>query len=58
MQADEGLTHIFYVKPISNNRDFASEVLLARGLSAPDEGDVCREMQVPGARGKGKGNFK
>lgn len=49
MQADEGrVIYIFYVKPIFNTRDFASKVLLARGLSAPDEGDVCREMQGPG----------
>lgn len=49
MPGDEGhVIYIFYVKPIFNTRDFDSKVLLARGLSALNEGDICREMQGPG----------
>lgn len=45
--------YIFYVKPTFNTCDFDSKVLLARGLSAPNDGDGdnFREMQVPGGQG-------
>lgn len=41
MQADEGcVIYIFYVKPIFNTCDCDSKVLLARGLSALNEGNI------------------
>lgn len=45
--------YIFYVKPTFSTCGFDAKVLLARDLSALNDGDgdSFRETQVPGARG-------
>lgn len=50
-EAGEGcVIYTFYVKPIFNMCDFDSKVLIIRGLSALNEGDIFREVQVPGGQ--------